>query len=249
MEDKLKIAIKLFSREEMFNGVKHSIPVNPIEYILPCIDTPYELVSEDEADVILCSIYTVGYNEFQEWYNRGDKSGKKIIVGGYHPSLCPEDFEEYNVTVIVGPGESVISEAITGNKKLIYGKHIDVVPRRLEYTHIIDLEGKKIINVRTMSGCNRKCDYCCHPIVYPDIFVFGIDNIIKDIEDNNPEMMFITDGNFLISPLFYDTCDIAINRGIELRFYGTVDDLNERMVEKINQLRYSEIIVGLQAVN
>lgn len=245
MESKkmLKIHLKVFDRREMFGNIEHSEVSNPLEYVLPCIGEKWEISGEKNADLIFCSIYTVGYNDFEEWVK--NVKNKKIIVGGYHPSLCPEDFEMFDLTLIKGAGESVINEAISSEGKIFAGEPRDVVPYRLSYSKIVRHK-EKIMNIRTYVGCDRKCFYCCHPIVYPRPYNFSLEKIIMDITVHGPDSVFVTDSNFLRSEIFEGLSEYCSKQNIGMRFYATAEDLEYRHVEKINRLPSSEIIVGLE---
>jgi hypothetical protein len=61
--------------------------------------------------------------------------------------LCPEDFEQFNVTIVKGAGESIINRAIQGNEKIISGGPIDVIPKRQGYSKIIRQKDKKKIGL------------------------------------------------------------------------------------------------------
>lgn len=242
----LKIFIKYFSQDSQYTNDNHSKIVNSIEYILPCINEKYMLVNNTiDADVILASIYTSGYNEFIKFYN--ENLNKKIIIGGYHPSICPEDFIHLkNVVIVIGGGESVINEALYTNKKILHGNPIDVIPERMSYSKIVRLEQEKIINIRTYYGCRLSCEYCCHPLVFPKIFHFGISNIITDIEKHKPTMLFITDSDFSQSLIFEELHNYCNKKNIKLRYYLTVNNLNDKLCNIINNSIGDEIIVGLE---
>lgn len=245
----LKILIKLFNNSEQFrkNGVivDHTEMSNPIEYILPFIKEEHIIVdNENEADAILASVLTVGYNEFCDYALK--HSNKRIIAGGYHPSIAPEDFSKFkNVSVIVGGGESVINEAIEKGDMIYYGEQIDTIPFRTFFPNIVRYPNKKFISIRTFSGCNQNCGYCCHRLVYNKIKVFGLPNIIKDIEQQKPFGIFITDSDFLISPLFIPLVQYCKENNIFMRFYGSISSLREDKVELLNDSNF-EIIVGLE---
>ena len=59
--------------------------------------------SYDDDDVMyyLCNVYITGMHEFIEWSKYHEK--EKIIVGGYEPTINPQDFTDYAGRVMVGP--------------------------------------------------------------------------------------------------------------------------------------------------
>jgi radical SAM superfamily enzyme YgiQ (UPF0313 family) len=57
--------------------------------------------NDGEVEKYVCSVYIAGMKEFKSWARRHD--AKKIVVGGYHPTMFPEDFLPYADKVVMGP--------------------------------------------------------------------------------------------------------------------------------------------------
>ncbi len=57
----------------------------------------------DDADVdmYLCSVYIAGMEEFRDWAMAHDT--RKIVVGGYHPTMFPEKFLNFADKIVMGP--------------------------------------------------------------------------------------------------------------------------------------------------
>ncbi|MEQ8221959.1 MAG: radical SAM protein [Candidatus Eremiobacterota bacterium] len=65
-----------------------------------------------------CSVYITGFEEFKAWAKKHDK--QKIIVGGYHPTMFPEQFLNYAEKIIMGPCDDI--EATLGQEDVLYEK-------------------------------------------------------------------------------------------------------------------------------
>jgi len=71
-------------------------PGKNVEY---CSDN--RVFDDSEVEMYLCSVYISGMEEFKEWAMKHDT--KKIIVGGYHPTMFPEDFLNFAEKIVIGP--------------------------------------------------------------------------------------------------------------------------------------------------
>ncbi|MCF7929380.1 MAG: B12-binding domain-containing radical SAM protein [Spirochaetales bacterium] len=70
---------------------------------------------------------------------------KRVIMGGSHPSACPEEVLEHADQVVIGEGEPVIRDVVENvrNERIIYGSHPD-----MDTLPILDLD--------VMEGCRKK---------------------------------------------------------------------------------------------
>ena len=57
--------------------------------------------NDSEVEMYLCSVYISGMDEFREWAMQHDT--RKIIVGGYHPTMFPEAFLNLADKIVMGP--------------------------------------------------------------------------------------------------------------------------------------------------
>lgn len=74
------------------------------------------------VDKYLCSIYISGMDEFKEWAKHHDS--KKIIAGGYHPTMFPESFINLADKIVMGPCDDL--EITLSQKGVLYEKsHYD----------------------------------------------------------------------------------------------------------------------------
>jgi radical SAM superfamily enzyme YgiQ (UPF0313 family) len=61
--------------------------------------------NDSEVDKYLCSVYIAGIDEFRQWAMQHDT--RKIVVGGYHPTMFPEDFLNLADKIIIGPCDDI----------------------------------------------------------------------------------------------------------------------------------------------
>jgi hypothetical protein len=81
--------------------------------------------NDSDVSYYLCSVYISGMDEFKNWALKHDFN--KIVVGGYHPTTFPEDFEHYAHKIVKGICDDFyatiaqlgqIVDGVTSNKKI-----------------------------------------------------------------------------------------------------------------------------------
>jgi len=72
--------------------------------------------NDKDIEFYLCSVYIAGMGEFREWARQHDT--RKIVVGGYHPTMFPEDFINFADKVVMGPCDDL--EATLAQKDVLF---------------------------------------------------------------------------------------------------------------------------------
>lgn len=142
-------------------------------------------------------------------YQIGDtyrKKGVKVVMGGIHPTVLPDEALEHADAVVVGEAEGVwpqlVADAALGQMQRIYraGKMTDLkglpIPRRdllsgsqnQGYTPIP-------IGVETSRGCPYDCEFCCIGQTLGQQYrVRPVQEVIAEIEAiDSPYIFFVDD--------------------------------------------------------
>lgn len=173
-EDKSFYGYRFFS--EFLLSKRHfsyllSIPVlaslTPAEHEVRVFDENIEEIDYDwGADLVGITVRTMFALRAYEIAGNFRKRGIKTVLGGIHPSMCPEEALEHCDTVVVGEAEGVwptlLKDTQDGGLKRIYtnpGK-VDLKsfgsPRRSALT-----EDKYFADiVQTTKGCPFHCEFC-----------------------------------------------------------------------------------------
>lgn len=139
------------------------------------------------------------------------KRGIKVILGGHHVSICPEESVKYADAIVIGEAENlwpkVLEDFRRNNLKRIYKSDTlpDVnnlpIPRR-------DLLKTELYitpySIQTARGCPFSCKFCIVPKVYGNYMRYRpIDDVMKEIESIPPtffgrrSLSFIDDNFFI----------------------------------------------------
>ncbi|MCK4777860.1 MAG: hypothetical protein KAS39_05725, partial [Actinomycetia bacterium] len=139
--------------------------------------------------------------------------GKKVIGGGMHPSMMPEEAAEHFDAVCEGECEEVwniiVDDAENGTLKKIYqGTEVDLknipVPDRKIFTRLKSDELKMKYDweanmIQVMRGCTYECESCIIPVQHGKGLRFRpVENVRADIESLKFREFFITDDSIIL---------------------------------------------------
>ena len=130
-----------------------------------------------KADCHLITITTPTYNSAMKVI-RGIDDGGRILVGGIHPSVCPNDFDN-DITVVKGEAEKSISDILSRRtkEKVIDCEPIkdldslpfparDLIPKE-KLRHLGNVHGDSYkgdgaaTTIISSRGCPFRCNFCC----------------------------------------------------------------------------------------
>ena len=164
-------------------------------------DIPYDEPTDLAA--ITVEIYTArrAYEIAAEYRARG----VPVIMGGFHPSLAPDECLEHADSVFIGDAETlwhdVVDDARRSRLRRVYrapagaAQPGGVMPRR-------DLfRGKGYLPITLMQfsrGCRFACDFCAISTYFDRRhFVRRIDEVLAEIEAQERRLIFFVDDNLL----------------------------------------------------
>lgn len=157
-----------------------------------------------KADLIGISILTPTAKRGYEIAKKFPK--EKVIMGGVHASLLPNEALEYAWQVVVGEAEDVIIDVVEGRRResVVRGRAVqdlDVLP----YPDFSLIKGYRlppiIMPISTSRGCPFDCSFCSVTKMFGREYRFrSSENIIKEMKSRNTRQFFICDDNFAANP-------------------------------------------------
>ncbi len=156
------------------------------------------------ADVVGISILT---STAQRGYEIAKKFPKnKVIIGGVHASLLPEEALKFARQAVVGEAEGVIIDVVEGKRPepIVFGSPIedlDTLP--IPDFSLIKGYGSRplIMPVSTSRGCPFDCSFCSVTKMFGRKYRFrSAENIIEELKARNTKAFFFCDDNFTADP-------------------------------------------------
>jgi len=157
-----------------------------------------------EADLIGISLLTSTAPRGYEIARKFPKD--KVIIGGVHASLMPEEASQYARQVVVGEAENVIVDIAEGRLRdsVVHAKpleNLDTLPFP-DFSLIQGYSPSPLISpVSTSRGCPFDCSFCSVTKMFGKKYRFrSADNIMREVGSRRAKSFFICDDNFTANP-------------------------------------------------
>ena len=177
--------------------------LTPTSWDVEIIDENIEEFEFREADLVGITSFTSNINRAYELAGLYKSKGIKVIIGGIHASLLPEEVEKFADAVIIGEAEHIWRTVLKDfeNKSLkkrykgttVDCKNYHILPRR-------DLLSSKYFwgTIQTSRGCPFNCDFCSVTQYLGNQYrKKNIENILDELETINNEYVFFLDDNLI----------------------------------------------------
>jgi len=138
------------------------------------------------------------------------RRGKRVVLGGVHPSVLPAEAGRHCDAVVVGEAEpvweTVLADAEKGSLKKLYDGGSDwnlddyPLPQRVA-GYASSVMG--VVPVVTSRGCPYACEFCCVKSVFGRrIRHVAIDRVVRDIESAASHRVMFLDDNIVGDPAY-----------------------------------------------
>ena len=187
--------------EPLMIAVLKSLTPETIETVF--FDDRNELIDYNiKTDLVVISVETYTAKRSYEIAKKFKDKGVKVIAGGYHPTVEPNECLEYFDSIIIGNAEPVWNQMLSDAKdkslkKQYYGKESSLfgMPDRSIY------KGKKyspLALIETGRGCIYSCEFCAINSYYnKKYFRRPISEVVQDIKNSKKKYVFFIDDNFV----------------------------------------------------
>jgi len=221
-------------------------------------NVPYEKLKDTD---VFC-LYTMTSNASRA-YQLADELHKKtkarVLIGGMHASVMPQEAAEHADQVVVGEAETVILDVIEGRitHKIVQAeclKDLDKVPfpdYSLLKTPCVEA------NVLSTRGCPFCCSFCTTSRMYHPYRERSVDNVIEEIRYYKSlgfKYMNFEDDNFTANKeRAKEICRRMIAEGLTFKdsfFFGRTDLAeDEEMLSLFEQAHLTCVLVGIESLN
>lgn len=141
--------------------------VTPAEHEVKIVDEAVESIDFDqECDVVGLTAMTFKANRAYEIAKEFRRRGKKVLLGGIHATMCPEEGLEHVDCVVQGEAETIwpkiLEDFQNGNmqRRYISKEYTDLKSLPIPRYDLLDLKKYYLIYIQTTRGCPYDCEFC-----------------------------------------------------------------------------------------
>lgn len=212
-----------------------------------------------EADIIGITCITGTAARCYRYADYFRKKGIKVILGGVHPSLMPDEARKHADSVIVGLGEDNFPKALldfkNGCLQEIYyqDKCTDIGGRPLPRKDLLKKDKYITLNtVEAIRGCNHSCTFCAYPQAFGrKVYKRPIEDILAEIKSFKGKEVVFPDVNLIADVKFAKELFTAM---IPLKkwWFGlttTAIGDNEELLDVFEKSGCKGLLIGFESVN
>ncbi len=157
-----------------------------------------------ETDLVAINVEAYTAKHAYEISQRFRDRGIKVVMGGFHATLVPDEVMEHCDSVVVGDAEHVwhklLEDFLASNMQKVYThkERTDiggVFPDRSIYA------GKNYVKLRlieTGRGCKYVCDFCSITVFHKSTYnPRPIEDVVKEVKECGSKRIFLVDDNIV----------------------------------------------------
>jgi radical SAM superfamily enzyme YgiQ (UPF0313 family) len=270
----LRKVLLIFPREKgikFSNDTRYPFPVLGLTLLASLFPKNYEVriinevIEEVDFDIDVDLVGITGLTcVIKRAYAIADqfrKKGVKVILGGIHPSLLPEEAKEHADSVIVGEAEGILGKVLEdfeADELKPFYKNQDwsnltgmPFPRR-------DLLGKQYTPffrvIETTRGCPNRCEFCSVPTINGKRYrirpLEEVDQELSAIIKKKGEYLFLADDNVTAKEDYaLGLFEIFKRHGVKWMGFTTIKiAMNEELLEKARESGCISLFIGFESL-
>jgi radical SAM superfamily enzyme YgiQ (UPF0313 family) len=209
-----------------------------------------------KADLIGISILTStarrGYEIAQEFPK------EKVIIGGAHASLMPDEALQYARQVVVGEAEEVIVDVVEGRQSepIVQGKPVQELDK-LPFPDFSLIKGYPhhsfIMPISTSRGCPFDCTFCSVTKIFGRAYRFrSASSVLEELRSRDARQFFFCDDNFAAHPRRTRTLlELFLKHRIKKWICQVRCDIakDDALISLMAQAGCSVVCVGFESIN
>jgi radical SAM superfamily enzyme YgiQ (UPF0313 family) len=217
-----------------------------------------EIPYDEETNLVAINAETYTARRAYEISSNYRKRGIPVILGGFHPTLMPEEAMEFADSILIGEAEGIWSQIlydVSKNqlRKSYISPHKDNLKNISAKRQIF--EGKKYLPINLIEsgrGCKFNCKFCSIACFYKSSYkARDISEIIDEIKTLKNKNVFFVDDNIIADPerakeLFEALIPLKIN-WISQGSINLANDAN--MIKLMKKSGCLGLLIGFESLN
>ena len=187
----------------------HLAGITPRKHEVKIVNENYEDIDfNEDADLVAITCYTMTAPRVYEIADEFRRRGKKVVLGGYHPTALPDEAIQHADSIIFGMAESswphLLQDFEKGKLKRFYDWETDfdmadVPPLRRDLIKFNPILGA----VQTTRGCSNRCEFCAiSTFCKHGVKQRPIQNVIDEIKQMPNRLFVIHDPHLTQNPRY-----------------------------------------------
>jgi radical SAM superfamily enzyme YgiQ (UPF0313 family) len=232
-----------------------------IRYIdIPDVDAP-DIVAQlpGPFDVVAISSFTAMIKDAYRLAARYRTAGTKVILGGLHVALCPDEAAQHADAIVVGEGEPawphVLADLARGQLRPRYQTTApyDLADAPMPRFDLLDVSKYNRLTIQTARGCPWSCEFCAASIrLNPKYRTKPIPKVIAELHRIKefwpvPFIEFADDNTFADKRHGHALCEALA--GEHVRWFTETDisvAQDDALLRKMRQAGCAQILIGLE---
>ena len=220
--------------------------ITPSDWEVKIADENFEQFVFEDADLVGISAFTSNINRAYEIAHTYRERGIKVILGGIHVSMLPDEALKYADAVVIGEAEGIWGKVIEDfNNNRLSGKYIgpridlsqnSVKPRR-------DLMDSRYLfhSIQTSRGCPFNCNFCTvSRYLGKEFRQRSAHDVLNELKEIESDYLFFLDDNLIghsreskkrASQIFEGMIALGLNKKWWMQ--TSIDSANDNSVLKL----------------
>jgi len=179
--------------------------LTPEEHTVKIVEEEFESIPfEEKFDLIGISCMTANAPRAYLLADHFRLKGTKVVVGGIHPTILPDEALQHADSVVIGEAEGVwkglIDDMAAGHLQPKYHNpdpDLNIYISK-NFSKILKRKPFNILPIITTRGCPYDCDFCSVTNIYgKKIRHIPVENVVKDIVDSGSKKVIFYDDNII----------------------------------------------------
>lgn len=185
-------------------GILAALTPDDIEVVM--YDDRMEQIPYDEpTDLVAITVETFTARRAYEISAEFRKRGVRVVMGGMHVKLIPDEVSEHCDSIIIGDAEPVWADMVEDCRRHeLKERYISVQPECPQINVITRrdiFEGKgylPIILLQFSRGCSHKCNFCASSVYFnAHHYCRPVADVIAEIKSQKRKLLFFVDDNIV----------------------------------------------------
>jgi radical SAM superfamily enzyme YgiQ (UPF0313 family) len=211
-----------------------------------------------DVDLIAMSVETFTARRAYQLADGFRQQGKRVVMGGYHPTFLPDEALQHADAVVTGDAEgaweTLLNDAENGGLQQIYrgNNQASLVDYRVDRSIFIGKKYAPVELIQYCRGCRFACDFCSiHSFYGPSTRVRPVDLLQIELEQlNRKRLIFFVDDN-----LFSTTADLnallAVLKPLKLHWscQMSIDVARDtKLLDKLAEAGCTYVLIGFESL-